>query len=97
MTAIETSLSFALATNETLSKRLVEVEQRARRTEAELINYCINCINCINLLSGYVWLRNSWIKPSNASSKIGWSLVGQRSLVCCDRAGAMTPFGCCAP
>ena len=38
ITAIETSLSFALATNETLSKRLVEVEQRARRTEAELIN-----------------------------------------------------------
>ena len=38
MTAIETSLSFALAANETLSKRLVEMEQRAQRTEAELVH-----------------------------------------------------------
>ena len=38
MNAIESSLSFALATNETLSKRLVEVEQRAERAEAELVH-----------------------------------------------------------
>ena len=38
MAAIETSLSFALTTNETLSKRLVEVEQRAQRTEADLLH-----------------------------------------------------------
>ena len=36
MTAMETSLNFALATNETLSKRLVEVERRAQRAETEL-------------------------------------------------------------
>ena len=34
--ALEASLSFALATNETLAKRLSEVEQRARQTEMEM-------------------------------------------------------------
>ena len=38
MNAIERSLSFALTTNETLSKRLVEVEQKAQQTEAELMH-----------------------------------------------------------
>ena len=33
MTALESSLSFALATNETLAKRLVEVEQQAQQAE----------------------------------------------------------------
>ena len=35
MKALEASLSFALATNETLAKRLSEVEQRARQTEMD--------------------------------------------------------------
>ena len=37
MTALESSLSFALTTNETLAKRLSEVEQRAHKTENDLI------------------------------------------------------------
>ena len=37
LTAIESSLSFALAANETMSKRLVEMEQRAQQAEAELV------------------------------------------------------------
>ena len=36
MTALESSLSFALTANETLAKRLSEAEQRARRAEDEL-------------------------------------------------------------
>ncbi|KAF0310682.1 hypothetical protein FJT64_001880 [Amphibalanus amphitrite] len=36
LTAIETSLSFAMAANETMAKRLVEVEQRAQRAEENL-------------------------------------------------------------
>ena len=38
MTALENSLSFALTTNETLAKRLGEVEKRAERAEKELID-----------------------------------------------------------
>ena len=38
MTALETSLSFALETNETLAKRLIEVERRAEKAEKELCN-----------------------------------------------------------
>ena len=36
MTALEASLNFALETNETLAKRLVEVERRAEKAEREL-------------------------------------------------------------
>ena len=36
MTALEASLTFALEANETLAKRLVEVEQRAEKAEKEL-------------------------------------------------------------
>ena len=38
MTAVEASLSFALETNETLAKRLIEVEHRAEKAEKELYN-----------------------------------------------------------
>ena len=37
MTALENSLSFALTTSETLAKRLSEVEQRAQKTESDLL------------------------------------------------------------
>ena len=38
MEALETSLAFALEANETLAKRLAEVEKRAERAERELLD-----------------------------------------------------------
>ena len=37
VTAVESSLNFALATNETIGKRLTEVEQKCRQAEKDLL------------------------------------------------------------